>query len=84
MYGIDKETWDRMVKGYEFYEVYIPSKGGLEKARKRKKYWEGRGREVIPYEDKWIDKSGKTRWVSVGIYVMKKEKSCLKETKSQS
>lgn len=62
-----------MVKEIDFWEVYVYSKNGQAMARKRKKLFESKGHEVIPYEDKWIDKNGKTRWVSVGIYVLKKE-----------
>ncbi len=64
MYGYSDEDWEYIWKNADFWEVFIPSKGGHKKARKRKKFWESVGFEVFPYEDKGV---------SVGIYVMTKD-----------
>ncbi len=74
MYGIDEKTWKHIVENIDFPEVFVKSKGGQERSKNRQALWEKKGHEVIPYEDKWIDKNGETRWVSVGIFVLKKEK----------
>ena len=50
--------------GIDFWEVFIPSKGGHKEARKRKRFWDRMGFEVFPYEDEGV---------SVGIYVMTKD-----------
>ena len=50
--------------GIDFWEVFIPSKGGHKEARKRKRFWERMGFEVFPYEDEGV---------SVGIYIMTKD-----------
>ena len=81
MYGYSDEDWEYIWKNVDFWEVFIPSKGGHKKARKRKKFWESVGFEVFPYEDKVEvfpyeeDKGvsvGICIIVSVGIYIMKK------------
>ena len=61
MYGFSKEQWKYIAENIDFTEVFIPSKGGYDKVKKRKGLWEGRGYSVIPYEDKGV---------SVGLYVM--------------
>lgn len=63
MYGIDKKTWDRMVKERELHEVFVPTSVGYAKAKERQKVYEKLGHEVIPYEDVGV---------SVGIYVLRK------------
>ena len=50
--------------GIDFWEVFIPSKGGHKEARKRKRFWDRMGFEVFPYEDEGV---------SVGIYIMTKD-----------
>jgi hypothetical protein len=64
MYGYSDEDWEYIWKNADFWEVFIPIKGGYKRARKRKKFWESVGFEVFPYEDKGV---------SVGIYVMTKD-----------
>ena len=64
MYGYSDEDWEYIWKNVDFWEVFIPIKGGYKRARKRKKFWESVGFEVFPYEDKGV---------SVGIYVMTKD-----------
>lgn len=64
MYGFDKKTWKHIYTNRYTHEVYIPSKGGLAKAKKRKAIWEERGHAVFLFEDKGV---------SVGIYIMKRE-----------
>jgi hypothetical protein len=65
MYGIDEVTWERMWKNRDFHECFKPNEQGHAQARKRKKHFEKQGYEVIPYDDVGV---------SVGIYVLKKEK----------
>ena len=81
MYGYSDEDWEYIWKNVDFWEVFIPIKGGYKRARKRKKFWESVGFEVFPYEDKVEvfpyeeDKGvsvGICIIVSVGIYIMKK------------
>ncbi len=64
MYGYSDEDWEYIWKNVDFWEVFIPSKGGHKEARKRKGFWDRMGFEVFPYEDKGV---------SVGIYVMTKD-----------
>ena len=64
MYGYSDEDWEYIWKNVDFWEVFIPSKGGYEKAYRRKRFWERMGFEVFPYEDEGV---------SVGIYVMTKD-----------
>ena len=64
MYGYSDEDWEYIWKNADFWEVFIPSKGGYEKAYRRKRFWERMGFEVFPYEDEGV---------SVGIYVMTKD-----------
>ena len=64
MYGYSDEDWEYIWKNVDFWEVFIPSKGGYEKAYRRKRFWERMGFEVFPYEDEGV---------SVGIYIMTKD-----------
>jgi len=64
MYGYSDKDWEYIWKNADFWEVFIPSKGGYEKAYRRKRFWERMGFEVFPYEDEGV---------SVGIYVMTKD-----------
>ncbi len=74
MYGYSDEDWEYIWKNVDFWEVFIPSKGGHKKARKRKKFWESVGFEVFPYEDKVeVFPYEEDKGVSVGIYVMTKD-----------